>query len=209
MSKDEQIKQKVIELLELRGVSNKETVVDNIISLLKHVPKNEHLTFILQAVEIAKKKDKQKMKPKIVFLDMDGPLANFPKGAGTEPGQWADDPPAMFEKGFYRNLEVMPGAREAVTKLLKMPHLEIHIASKPTTKNLNCATEKFEWVEEHFPELLRGRLHLIQDKGLLIGDYLIDDYRERWEPVFKGKFIWFDERTPELSWQKVLEEVSL
>lgn len=152
---------------------------------------------------------KDKMKPKIVYIDMDGVIANFAKGAGIKPGSPLDtDPPAMFEKGFYRNLEVMPGAKVTINVLETYPELEVHIASKPTTKNLYCATEKFEWIQEHFPNFLRGRTHIIQNKGLLIGDYLIDDDK-KWEPLFKGKFILFDETNPADSWLKVLKELGL
>jgi len=144
---------------------------------------------------------------KIAYFDMDGVLANFSKGAGVEPGyQKTPDtvyPPAMWELGFYRNLEVMPGAKEAMAILEAHPGLEIHIASKPSTKALSSATEKLEWIEEHFPMFLRGRTHIIQNKGLLLGDYLIDDYLY-WEDLFQGTFIRFDETDPIKSWKNVV-----
>lgn len=145
---------------------------------------------------------------KIPFLDMDGVLVDFWGGCNTNRAQckrMGVEPPEMFEKGFFRNLKPNEGSKEFV-ELIEKKHandFELHIASKPSTKNLWGATEKFQWVEEHFPSLLRHRTHLIQDKGLLRGHYLVDDYREKWEPVFKGKFIWFDELKPRESWENV------
>jgi len=145
-----------------------------------------------------------KSKPKkiIVGIDMDGVLANFDKGVGR-PGH-EQDPPEMFVPGFFRNLEVMPGAREAITELLKNENLKLYICSKPTTKALNCASEKYEWINEHFPELLK-RMNLMADKELFAGDYLIDDDYHRWGRKFSGYFIHFDLNQPEQSWQNILE----
>lgn len=146
------------------------------------------------------------MKKIIVYFDMDGVMANFAKGAGTEPGIWSDDPPAMFKQGFFRNLEVMPGAKEGMAKLLAMEHLDIWIASKPTSKNLHCASEKLFWVEEHFPELLK-KTFLITEKGHLNGDYLVDDLLD-WKDKFQGNFIHFDERTPINDWEFIVNYFS-
>jgi 5'(3')-deoxyribonucleotidase len=144
---------------------------------------------------------------KIVFVDMDGVLFNFWGGTNTsriECQAKEQNPPEMFLKGFFRNLKPNPGAKEFVTLMDSSPHYELHIASTPSSKNLWSATEKMECVEEHFPTLLREKTHLIQDKGLLLGDYLIDDYREKWEPVFKGTFIWFNELKPMESWNRAI-----
>ena len=141
----------------------------------------------------------------IVYTDMDGPLANFSKAAGTTPGTWTEDPPCMFQKGFFRNLEVMPGAKEAIATILTMPHVDLFIASKPTSKNLYSATEKYQWIEEYFPPLLH-KIFLTCDKGHLNGHVLIDDYLH-WASRFQGIFLHFDEANPEASWKKSVEEL--
>jgi len=139
---------------------------------------------------------------KIIFLDMDGVLADFDGALEKR----IHDPPEMFVPGFYRNLKVMPGAHEAVAKLLASPLLEVYIGSKPTTGNLYSTVEKYQWVAMHFPRLLK-RIVLTCDKTLLRGDYLVDDDYERWEGKFVGNFIRFNRDRPEESWNRVLEEL--
>ena len=132
---------------------------------------------------------------------MDGVLADFdgalPPGSG-----W--DPPEMFVPGFFRNLKVMPGAKEAVEILLADHNLDVYIGSKPTSKSTVCATEKMDWVAEHFPGLLK-KMVLVCDKKLLRGDYLVDDDFDMWGKAFVGQFIHFDRKNPEQSWKHAVD----
>lgn len=139
---------------------------------------------------------------RIVFLDMDGVLADFDGAIINK--VW--DPPEMFVPGFFRNLAVHDGAKEAVAALLANENLEIYIGSKMTSKALNCATEKMEWIAEHFPALLR-QMCLVCDKKLLRGDVLVDDDMERWGQSFDGQFIHFDRNNPRQSWEAVVKEL--
>jgi 5'-nucleotidase len=140
----------------------------------------------------------------IIFLDMDGVLADF-DGAITS--GIVPDPPEMFEPGFFRNLKPMPGSKESVAKILANPEFEVYIGSKMTSKVTTCATEKMEWIKEHFPALLRHMV-LVCDKKLLRGDILIDDDHERWESSFRGLFIRFDRTKPKKSWKTALSILS-
>lgn len=149
--------------------------------------------------------DIAKPRKKIVYLDMDGVMANFEAAVPPNCG-W--DPPEMFVPGFFRNLPVMPGAVEGVKALLACPRLEVYIGSKHTTKATNSATEKVEWVQEHFPPLLR-RMVLVCHKSLLLGDVLVDDDRDRWEGHFRGEFIHFDKKHPEWAWEGVVNYLVL
>jgi 5'(3')-deoxyribonucleotidase len=145
---------------------------------------------------------KKKVQKKILYLDMDGVLADFDKGVGRK--KRIKDPPEMFVKGFFRKLPLMPGAKNAVKSLLLHKRLDIYILTKPTTKNLHCATEKFQWIEEHFPELLR-KMFVACDKGHFNGHYLIDDDKKAWAKKFKGKFLHMDKDNSEESWAELLK----
>lgn len=144
---------------------------------------------------------------KIVYLDMDGVLADF-DGACTSGYTFFENKPVeMLVAGFYRNLKVMPGAREAVTKLLADDRYDVWIGTKPSTNNLYCATEKMLWIQEHFPELIRKTM-IVCDKGLLRGDYLIDD-DVKWGGRFKGKMFLFQNKNPKKAWEKVLQDLGI
>jgi len=145
----------------------------------------------------------QKNGTTVIFLDMDGVMADF-DGAITSKGVY--DPPEMFVPGFFRNLKVTEGAKEAVEALLALPDVEIYIGSKMTSKAPNCATEKVEWIKEHFPDLLKNMV-LCCDKKLLRGDILIDDDMERWGKSFIGLFLHFDHTNHKKSWKTVVRMV--
>jgi 5'(3')-deoxyribonucleotidase len=137
---------------------------------------------------------------KVVFLDLDGVLADFDASVANH----IQDPPEMFVPGFFRNLKVMPGAHKAVAQLLSNPDLDIYIGSKPTTGNLLSTVEKYEWVAVHFPRLLK-RIVLVCNKALLRGDFLVDDDKDRWAYKFQGTFLHFDKTKSEESWQGMVE----
>ena len=128
---------------------------------------------------------------------MDGVIANFKKAA--DEGGWKHRPDKHVD---YRNLEVMPGAKEALMKLNE--DFDIFIASTPPWARPDMWGAKREWLEEHFPWLTR-KLILTHRKDLLIGDILIDDSRWRGQPDFQGDWLWFGTSQRCLDWPSTLE----
>ena len=137
------------------------------------------------------------MKKKTIFIDMDGVIANFAKAA--EEGGWKHRPDKHVNFG---ELEVMPGAAEALRKLNQ--DFDIFIASTPPWDRPDMWGAKREWIAEHFPYLKR-KLILTHRKDLLIGDILIDDSRWRGQPDFKGAWLWFGTNQRCLDWPSTLE----
>ena len=77
--------------------------------------------------------------------------------------------------GFFRDLELIPGAVEGMTKLHNQGH-DVFICSKPRWTSPTCASDKKEWVREFMPDFLQKKLILTWDKSVIQGDILIDDY---------------------------------
>lgn len=138
----------------------------------------------------------------VVYLDMDGVLANFSDGAGLPRGSLTCNPPAMFRPNFFANLAPMEGAKEAVAELMSIPSLDLYIASKHSISNIASASEKLGWIKKHFPILL-DKVFLTCDKTHLNGQYLIDDNKEDWKN-FPGELLWFDERDSIKSWKNIV-----
>ena len=137
------------------------------------------------------------MNKKIIYIDMDGVIANFKKAANE--GGWTHRPDKHVN---YRNLEIMPGAGEALRKLNQ--DFDIYIASTPPWDRPDMWAAKREWLVEHFPWLKR-KLILTHRKDLLIGDILIDDSRWRGQPDFKGTWLWFGTAQRCKDWESTLE----
>ena len=137
------------------------------------------------------------MSKKIIYVDMDGVIANFAKAA--KEGGWKHRPDKYVN---YRNLEVMPDASQALRKLNQ--DFDVFIASTPPWDRPDMWGAKREWLEEHFP-WLKKKLILTHRKDLLIGDILIDDSRWRGQPDFKGSWLWFGTAQRCKDWPLTLE----
>ncbi len=88
--------------------------------------------------------------------------------------------------GFFRDMEEMEGAMKAYRYLHE--NFETYILTRPSILNPMSYTEKREWVEKHMGLDICDNLILNPHKGLMKGDYLIDD--TPW-PKFEGKQLMF------------------
>lgn len=126
----------------------------------------------------------------ILYVDMDGVLCDLAEGyrhARTT------HPEVAFPQsipGLFENLQPVRGAIEAVNTLRN--HFEIYVLTAPSTRNPRSYMEKRVWVEKHFDYALAKRLILCPDKGLMKGDYLIDDHLEgKGQDRFDGEVLHF------------------
>ena len=140
------------------------------------------------------------MTPKIILLDLDGPVANFEQGflelwqkqfpkepfiplkdriTHSHTGQY---PEKMVLKiygtpGFFRNLKPVHGFKEAVQELEHMGH-DVRICTSPLSEYRHCVLEKYEWVDEHLGKAAIDKMILTRDKTIVAGHILIDDNPE-------------------------------
>lgn len=78
----------------------------------------------------------------------------------------------LYMPGFYRNLEPIPGAIEAVKGFYdRGDHVLIVTAAEAPTAHM----EKKEWVLEHMPFLSKREFITAHEKWLIQADVLIDD----------------------------------
>ncbi len=153
------------------------------------------------------------MEKKIVFIDMDGVLADFGErvrqveaSLGNRHGNKVDEIPFVF-----RDLNPVVGAVEAVKKLHSSCRYDLYIASTSSWENLTALQDKKDWIEEHFGDIFYKKVIFTHNKNLLCGDYLIDDRLKNGAGEFKGQLLRFgvDHETSKKNefpdWDAILE----
>lgn len=136
----------------------------------------------------------------IALFDLDGTLADFDRSmrahleALRSPGEdpkledtQNEEVPHMkarrrlikSQPGFWRGLAPIPFGFTLLT-LARELRFRCHVLSKGPRKMSLAWSEKVEWCNEHVPDL---PILLAEDKGLVYGKLLVDDwpeYIERW-----------------------------
>ncbi len=145
---------------------------------------------------------------KRIAIDMDGVMANVkPKfldlyeqdyGIRLQPEQYLGKkiyqlPNVMefrnhyFQKGFFRDLEVMENAVEVIKWLQE--HYEVFITTA-AMEFRNSFEDKYDWLAEHFPYLHWKNIVFCGNKSIINADYMIDDNAFNFEG-FIGKGLLF------------------
>ena len=88
---------------------------------------------------------------------------------------------------FFASLDVMPHAQRVLERLQE--HYEVYIATAAMEVPTSF-TSKFDWLKQHFPFIRPSHIVFCGDKGILRGDYLIDD-NPRQLRRFRGEGILF------------------
>lgn len=144
-----------------------------------------------------------------VFLDSDGPVADFKKALDAS-GMHTDD--FKHVPGVYLYLDVTEGAEQTIADLKKYDdqnRLRVWILTKTPSGSPYAYTEKVLWYKRHFP-WLEDRVILSHDKSLVgqSGDLLLDDRPHKGNAsLFRGTFVLFLEDDPIGSWNALRKEV--
>ena len=140
---------------------------------------------------------------KILYIDMDNVLVNFPsafpfidKEILEKYVDNKDDIP-----GIFSFMEPLDGAIDAYQKLSEK--FDTYILSTAPWDNPSAWSDKVIWVKKHLGEFAHKRLILSHNKNLNRGDYLIDDRLKNGAAEFKGDQIHFGPE-PFSDWQAVL-----
>lgn len=152
------------------------------------------------------------MNKKILYIDMDGVVADFDKAITpflepfpnlTEQERYDKvDEIIPANPNFFHDLEPMPDSIETVKKLFDK--FDVYFLSTPMWIAPDSFTGKRIWIEKYFGELAVKRLILSHRKDLNIGDYLIDDRTHNGAGEFTGEHIHFGtDKFP--TWDSVYE----
>ncbi|MBR9922942.1 MAG: 5'(3')-deoxyribonucleotidase [Bacteroidetes bacterium] len=94
---------------------------------------------------------------------------------------------ALFHKGFFRDLPVMPDSQEVIRELMEEYDIFIVTAAMEFR---NSFEDKFDWLREHFDFIPWKNIIFCGDKSIIDADYMIDDHAFNLE-TFKGKGLLF------------------
>ncbi len=142
------------------------------------------------------------MKRKKVYVDMDGVLCDFFKAALEALRKYPEQKYPQSQWGFFLKLKEIPDAIESFRKLEEK--YDVWILTRPSFRNVNCFTEKAQWIWDHLGFDVVQRMILCGDKSLLKGDFLIDDTNTAGQSDFEGEWIHFgSDKFP--NWNSVVE----
>lgn len=99
----------------------------------------------------------------------------------------------IMSDNFYRNLPLIPGAKEAVRDIIERGH-HVFFCTAPFKRNKTCESDKKLWILEHFGSDLCDNLIITGDKTMVFGDMIIDDKPEitgHRTPVWEH--IWYEQ----------------
>jgi len=141
---------------------------------------------------------------KVIMVDMDGVLADF---YGAAKQALIDNPTQPYPQsqwGFFLKLKPIKDAIESF-KLLE-EHFDVWILTRPSPRNVNCYTEKSQWIWDHLGFDVLERSIFSCDKSRIKGDYLIDDQNNANQDKFEGEWLKFgSERFP--CWSEVVDYI--
>ena len=149
----------------------------------------------------------------VVWVDMDGVVADFEPKATAEAAkmqltfkQFADQKQYRHIEGFYRDLKLIPGAKEAILELDACGKYEINFLSAPSWGNESCFTDKRIWIDENFGSDFEKRMDLSFHKGHYLGHYLIDDRTKYGAGDFIGEHLQFG-NSEYPNWDSILKKL--
>jgi len=143
------------------------------------------------------------MTSKILYIDMDNVLVDFPTGIARIPlnvqSQYEghlDDVPGIFSL-----MDPVENAIESYARLSAV--FDTYILSTAPWDNPTAWSDKLLWVKKHLGNHAYKRLMLSHHKNLHLGDYLVDDRTKNGVDKFPGEHIHFGtERFP--NWNSVV-----
>ena len=140
---------------------------------------------------------------KIVYVDMDNVLVDFPSALARIPARIVakykgrlDEVPNIFSK-----MNPVPGAIESFRELAS--RFDTFVLSTAPWENPSAWSDKLRWIKKHLGKAAHKRLILTHHKDLNRGHFLIDDRTKNGAGRFEGELVKFlSKRFPD--WPSVM-----
>ena len=131
------------------------------------------------------------MSKKIVYVDMDNVLVDFPSGIEKLSEEDKNKYEGNYDEvpGIFSPMEPMPGAIEGFERIAET--YDTYILSTAPWGNRTAWSDKLDWVKKYLGDVAHKRLILSHNKNLNRGDYLIDDRTKNGAGEFQGELIQF------------------
>jgi 5'(3')-deoxyribonucleotidase len=144
------------------------------------------------------------MSQKILYIDMDNVLVDFPTGIARisvalqeQYADHLDDVPGIF--GLMDPIEDAVNAYGELSAVF-----DTYILSTAPWDNPSAWSDKLLWVKRHLGDLAHKRLILSHHKNLQVGHFLVDDRLKNGADRFPGEHIHFG--TPKFpDWSTVVQ----
>lgn len=132
------------------------------------------------------------------------------------PGGLEDDIESVLSApGFFENLDIISGSKDALAKMEVLGH-KVLICTSPVARYENCVLEKYHWVAKNLGYEWTKKMIVTKDKTIVFGDILIDDKPEQIglkKPVWKhvlfeapyNKHVKTKLRITWNNWEKILD----
>ena len=128
---------------------------------------------------------------KILYVDMDNVLVDFPSGISKISKQLQSEYEDRLDEvpDIFYLMDPLEGAIDSYKKLSQK--FDTYILSTAPWKNSSAWSDKNEWVKKYLGDVAYKRLILSHHKNLNYGDYLIDDRLANGANLFEGEHIHF------------------
>jgi 5'(3')-deoxyribonucleotidase len=131
------------------------------------------------------------MKKKVVYVDMDNVLVDFPSAFGRLPAQMLSEYEGRLDEvpGIFALMDPVAHAIASFEELSR--RFDTYVLSTSPWENPSAWSDKLLWVKRHLGAVAYKRLILSHHKHLNVGDYLIDDRTKNGADRFPGEHILF------------------
>ena len=131
------------------------------------------------------------MPKKVVYVDMDNVLVDFPSAFSRVPEGVLQAYEGRLDEipGIFSFMEPVAGAITAFEELAQ--RFDVYVLSTSPWENPSAWSDKLLWVKKHLGPAAYKRLILSHHKNLNAGDFLIDDRTKNGADLFRGEHILF------------------